>query len=402
MSVAPALAAPVLVGLASRDGAIGPAEQAAFRTGAQTTPAKANPALLDAALTALERGEAAFLELKLRPAERSLKAAFDGLIGAIASLDDAVPAVRAGLLLVQVQLARGRRAQAEATVERALLALPGFPAGGQPPPDVQPIIDSARARLKSRLTASLTVSTTPPGAYVRLNGVPVGQSPVTVGALGPGPVRLTIQAGRRVISRALVLKSGRAEARIYAGESTPAHAQLLAALAAGKPADVYLAASALQSMTGADTACAGLIVPQRGVYILRLDGPRRRVAGAYRVPRPSRAEDWRALGRFCSARAPTNARPAEVNAIMRMGAPARPAPPTGKKSGVGWGLLAGSGAALAASIYFGLDANDSADQYNARGRSDDKSAAVRSAAIADTGYVISASLLAAAIYLLTD
>lgn len=390
------------MGVASRDGAVDAASQSAFRTGAQSTPTKANPALLDAALTALERGEAAFLGLELRPAERSLNAAFDGLIGAIASLDDAVPAVRAGLLLIQVQLARGRRDQAEATVERALLALPGFPAGGQPPPDVQPIIDAARARLKARLGAALTVTTTPPGAYIRLNGVPVGQSPVTVRALAPGPVRLTAQAGRRVISRVVTLKPGAAQARIYAGDATPDHARLLAALTAGEPDAVYAAAAALQASTGSDAACAGLVVPQRGVYILRLDGPGRRVLGAYRVPRPSGVEGWRALGRFCGARAPTNARPAEVNAILRRGNTAVTAPTPKGGDGVGWGLLAGSGAALAAGIYFGLDATDSADAYNTRGRSADKSAAVRAAAIADTGYVISASLFAAALYLLTD
>lgn len=37
--------------------------------------------------------------------------------------------------------------------------------------------------------ANITVATTPAGASVTVNGIPVGQSPVTV-RLNPGPVRL--------------------------------------------------------------------------------------------------------------------------------------------------------------------------------------------------------------------
>lgn len=395
---AAAQAEPAVAGLASRIGPVDAAAQAAFKAGAMPQR-KADTAALDRALSALEAGEAAYLSMNLRGAEKSLTAAFDGLLGALDVLDDAEPAVRAGLLLVQVQLARKRRSAAEQTVDRAVLALPGFPAGGQPPPDVQPIILAARKRLAGQLNARLSVKVVPAGAYVRLNGVPVGRAPLTVEGLAPGRVRVSVQSGRQGVARMITLKSGGQAVRLQTRPSPEQARAVLAALKAGRP--VFKAAADLQAAQGADTVCAGLIVPQRGVYIMRLNGPGSTVIGAYRTPRPSTPQDWRALGRFCRAKAPTNTRPAEVRAILRGGSQqARPTP--SDNSGLGWSLVVGSGAALAAGVYFGLQANDFADAYNTRGRSRDKNDAVRSAAFADTGYVLSAGLLAAGVYLLSD
>lgn len=399
-----AVAAPVVAGITTRKGTIDAAAQRAFRMGAQAsiggTTRQADPATLDRALSALEAGEAAFLEVRLRPAEEALSDAFDGLLGALSSLDDAEPAVRAALLLVQVQLARKRKAAAEQTIERAVVALPGFPAGGQPPPDVKPIIDGVRERLSATLTASLAVTTSPPGGYVRINGVPVGRAPTTIPRLAPGTVRLTVQSGRQLVARRVELKSGAQTVRIHAGPPAEETSALLARLAEGDPKAAYVAASRLQITQDADFVCAGLDIERRGVYVLRLDGKAEAVVGAYRAPRPSGLDGWRALGRFCGARAPTNTREAEARAVMRVAT--LPPPPAEGSDATGWALVAGGGAALAAGVWFGLAASESADAYNARGRTVDKSDAVRQAAIADGAYVLSAGLVAVGIYLLTD
>lgn len=396
--------APVVAGVTARRGAIDDAAQRAFRMGADATiggqTAQADPGTLDRALSDLEAGEKAYLALKLRPAERALSAAFDGLLASLSSLDDAEPAVRAALLLIQVRLARKRQAAAEQTVDRAVVALPGFPAGGQPPPDVQPLIAAARERLRANLTASLSVVTTPPGAYIRINGVPVGRSPTTVESLAPGKVRVTIQAGRRLVARTLRIKTGAQSLKVFAGPPAEESQRLLGHLAEGASKAVYAAASRLQSAQNAEFVCAALDVERRGVYVLRLDGKDERIVGAYRAPRPSDASGWRALGRFCGPRAPTNTREAEARAIMRV--TNLPPPPGEGGDGLAWTLVAGGGATLATAIYFGLSASDSADAYNSRGRSADKTEAVRSAAIADAAYVVSAGLVAAGIYLLSD
>lgn len=397
---ASAAAEPTIAGLASRSKPVDPAAQAAFKVGATAQPApKTDEAVVDRALAALETGEAAYLGMNLRTAEKALTQAFDGLLGALDTLDDAEPAVRAGLLLVQVQLARRRRSAAEQTVDRAVLALPGFPKGGQPPPAVQPIIDAARKRLVERLNARLSVKVVPAGAYVRLNGVPMGRAPLTVDGLAPGPMRVSVQSGRRGAARMITLKPGAQTVRIQTRQSPEQAAAVLSALESGR--GVFQAAADLQAVQSAESVCAGLIVPQRGVYVMRLDGTRRAVRGAYRAPLPKTPKGWQALGRYCRDAAPTNTRPPEVRAILRGSTMTAP-PPTGDNQGLGWGLIAGSGAALAAGIYFGLAADDAADAYNTAGRSRDKEDALRSAAFADAGYVLSAGLLAVGIYLLSD
>lgn len=395
--------APVIAGATARKGTVDDASKRAFRRGADATlggpKAQADPVALTRALSALEEGEAAYLELKLRPAEQALSEAFDGLLGSLSSLDDAEPAVRAALLLIQVRLARKRQAAAEQTVDRAVVALPGFPAGGQPPPEVQPLIDAARERLRGTLTAALSVVTTPPGAYIRINGVPTGRSPTTVSSLAPGTVRVTVQAGRRLVARTLKLKTGTQKVEIFAGPPAEESERLLAQLAEGDPQAAFKTAASLQSEHDAEFVCAALDVERRGVYVLRIDGKGERIAGAYRAPRPSDPEGWQALGRFCGQKAPTNTREAEARSIMRV--KSLPPPPETGGDGLAWTLMAGGGAALAAGIWFGLAASDSADAYNTDGRNADKSDAVRSAAIADTAYVVSAGLVAAGIYLLS-
>jgi hypothetical protein len=212
-------------------------------------------------------------------------------------------------------------------------------------------------------------------------------------------MRVSVQSGRQGASRMVQLKSGAQAVRIQTRQSPEQAQAVLDALRTGR--SVFKPAADLQAAQGADAVCAGLVVPQRGVYVMRLDGPGKAVLGAYRAPRPSTPQDWRALGRFCRPQAPTNTRPAEVRAILRGSGMSETVKPS-DNSGLGWGLLAGSGAALAAGVYFGLTANDFADAYNTRGRSQDKNDAVRSAAFADTGYVLSAGLLAVGLYLLSD
>lgn len=67
---------------------------------------------------------------------------------------------------------------------RGLIAFVVVTSGGMACDSVTPTLPAAGPR-----AAPITVLTTPPGAAVTVNGIPVGLAPVTV-SLNPGPVRL--------------------------------------------------------------------------------------------------------------------------------------------------------------------------------------------------------------------
>ena len=398
----PAGAAPVVAGItARRPASVHPDAERAFLAGAATAegvvppPGPATRSQQQAAVKALEQGEAAYLEFKLKNAETALNQAVEGLLASPGELEDGEPAVRAALLLAQVLVARKQPDAAELVLERALQTLPGFPRGGQPPPDILSRIDQVRERMADRLTARLTVETEPPGADVRLNGVPVGRAPVQLDQLAPGPVRITISQGDRRRSRQVELIAGPQTQRLgFTG--VVGGARLLTALAAGDEAQARRAAKALQG-SPKDEVCAGLVIDNHA-WLLRFSGAQ---IITERDVLPAALADWERLGRRCGV-APQN--PTEPEDIwLDTAALTDPLPPT-EPDDHRWAYTTLAGGAVAAGVgaWLGLQAQDAADDYNQTGATAAEDDARRNAILADVAFTAAVGLVATGIYLLVS
>lgn len=395
-----AQATPVVAGIsARRPASVHPEAARAFLAGAAQAVGVVPPlgpatrSQQQAAVKALEQGEAAYLEFKLKNAETALNQAVEGLLASPGELEDAEPAVRAALLLAQVLVARKQPDAADLVLERALLVLPGFPRGGQPPPDIQARIDQVRSRMDDRLTATLNVQTDPPGATVRLNGVPVGEAPLRLERLPIGSVRVGIRQKDQQVSRQIELKPGSQSVQL--GFSAPAGGEaLLAALVAGDEAAARRAARTL-----GPEVCAGLVVGNRA-WIIRFEGGQ---ATAEQDLLPAALPDWGRLGRRCAPEGPPGP-PADLSEIWLESAQVGvtdPIEPTDDHDDRwAYTTLAGGAVAVGVGAWLGLSAQDAADEFNRTGATAQEDAARRDALLADVSFTLAVGLVVTGVYLL--
>lgn len=409
----PAVAGPTVAGIgARRPASVHPDAARAFLAGAAEAagalppPGPATLAQQATAVQALGEGEAAYLELKLKVAETRLNDAVEGLLASPTELVDGEPAIRASLLLAQVLVARRQPDAADLVLERALLSLPGFPRGGQPPPDILARIEKVRARLAGRLRATLVVDTEPAGGEVRVNGVAVGPAPVRLERLAAGPVRVTSARGGQTVAQRVELGEG--IKRIRLGDGAGRHPAVTEALVAGDEALLYRTAAAAQREAGADQVCAAVLVGP-DAWVLRVDGAGRRVLAAHREPTPAAEADWTRLGRHCGADQAGDVAAEALAELWREPAIVGVAVPPvvdpvdpGGDSGLGWGVVAGGAVAAGVGTWLGLRATDAADRYNQSGASKDEDAARRDALLADISFTAAVGLVVTGVYLLVS
>lgn len=402
-------AAPAIGGVVARPAIeLPPDAEAAFRNAAAEfsvgTPeaAPVDPArqqAIGAALSALQKGEQAYLEVELRTAEKALRAAVDGLLADPTTLADAEPAQRAVLLLAQVFLAQRRPEAADDVLERAIGVLPGFPGDGvPPPPDVLTRIDAARDRVKAEAAAVLRVTSEPSGRRVRVNGVPVGQTPVELDAVRAGTVRVML-ATRGAVPRSRVVAISGDRVDVHFADPATQAAALRASVRSGDADAGWAAAARLQAEAEADQVCLAVVDAQRAV-VARLDAATRAVRGGVSTAPPRDADGFAALGRYCAAQAPSDLEPAEVvDALWPADAPT---PTAGGGFGqAAWGYTAlGTGAAVAGlGAFFGVRTLQKADDYN-KGRLDDRDEVLAEARAADITLGVAVVLIGVGAYLL--
>ncbi len=402
-------AAPAIGGVVARPPVeLGPEAEAAFRAAAAefsvgtAEAAPVDPArqqAIGAALSALQRGEQAYLEVELRTAERALRAAVDGLLADPTTLADAEPAQRAVLLLAQVFVAQRRPEAADEVLERAIGVLPGFPGDGvPPPPDVLARIEGARARVKADAGAVLRVTSEPAGRRVRVNGVPVGRTPVELDAVRTGTVRVMLATrGAVPRSRVVAIRGDRVDVH-FADPATQA-AALRASVRSGEADAGWAAAARLQTDAEADQVCVAVVDAERAV-VARLDAATRSVRGGVSTAPPRDADGFAALGRYCGAQAPSDLAPAQVVDAL-WPADVSPAESGGGFGRTGWAYTAlGTGAAVAGlGTFFGVRTLQKADDYN-DGRLDDRDEVLAEARAADISFGVAAVLVGVGAYLL--
>ena len=372
-----------------------------FGAGATASPPvdQARQQDIGTALSAFQRGQAAYLEVELRRAERELSSAVDLFLGDPSTLADADPAVRAVLLLAQVGLAQRRPDFADQVLERALRALPGFPGDGvPPPPDVAERIAAARARLRTDAHATLGVTSAPAGLSVRLNGMPVGRTPVTLEGVAAGTVRVMLASPGATVPRSRVVDVGSEPVAVHFGDVELAAAALRASVRSGSAAEGWRAASEYQAASDAGVVCVAVVVGAQAV-VARLDGAAQAVLGGARLPVPTDDEGWAGLARYCGSAAPGGLGPAEVvGALWPEAAPQVQGARFGRR---GWGWAGvGTGVAVAGlGTFFGVRASAQADDYNA-GRRDDRDAVLAEARNADISFGVAGALIGVGVYLL--
>ena len=414
-------AAPAIGVVVARDGAALPdGVEAAFRRGAAETDegiasglrapprTPADRRRITDAANSLELGEAAYLDLRLRVAERRLADAVDGFFANPRALDDAAPPVRAALLLAEVYLMLERPQAAERVLARGLRAVPGFPLeDSAPPPNVGERLGRLRLALAEELDARLEVVTEPPGLPVRVNGAALGLSPVLIEGLSPDSFRVTVEAADgHVLERLVQLSPGRVGVR-FAERPSEIRDSLRGAMTVGHSARTWATALRLQETLGADATCVALRDTE-GVIVTRIEGRRRTLIGAHAGPVPVRVEDWQALGRFCSADAPSNIDLAIAEERMW------PSFGTGGDDGrdsfdrrtLAWTAVAAGMTAAGIGTWFGLSALSAQDEFSAAdnpGTSRDASdRATANALGADVSFAVAAALIATGVYLLYD
>jgi len=405
---ASALAGPVVGGVVARPSAVLPSGAVdAFEAGVDEAPGgrarrigAAAPAggRFDEGEAALKLGEQKYLEVELKAAKAALTTAVDVFLDEPTDLIDARPATRAVLRLAQVCVALKRRKEADRVLERALLALPRFPAGTSPPPDLRGRIETARRRLRHQFGATLRITSARSGASVLVNGVALGVTPLEVDGLARRPVRVTVTPpGGAPESRLVDLAGGAAEVQVVSASATVD--QLRTSIARGDAEAGWTAAARLQASFQADSTCLA-VVDEEAVVVARLDATRRAVVGAHSASPPSDASGWRALGRFCSTGAASNLAPAEVIEALWPSAVEASAGGRFTRSAAGF-TLAGLGvASWGAATWFALAAFEADDRFSAAGAQSDKDEAKNNALVADIAIGSGVLLVGTGVYLL--
>ncbi len=381
--------------------------EVAFEAGAEESPGgrardstylPREPRDTQAGLEALARGEKRYLAVELKAAKKALEVAVDALLRDPTELVDARFATRAALRLTQVCLALRQVRAADQVIERALFALPRFPAEGSPPPDLRARLEAVRSRVANQLDGRLHVVTRRPGAEVSVNGVVVGRTPLMVEGLARVPVRVVVRPDRAPAeSRLISLAEGRAEVEF--GSTDELLADLRGSVVNHDAEGSWRAARRLQSSFSADATCLA-VVDDSDVVVARLDAVTREVLGGHRTTRvPGDAAGWRVLGRFSAPVAPSNLTPAEVAAALWSQPNFANTLDFGRAE---WGwTTAGVGVAtLGLGAYFGAKAFDADDRYSRTGTRSEKDDAESSALAADVVISVGAVLVGTGLYLL--
>ncbi len=381
LSAGLAVAAPpvVVVGMAP-DGA----EAQALRDGAEVDAAAHR-----ATAEALARADQAFLEMDYRAAEADLSQAVNDELSRPERPLNVDRAFRATVRLGQVLLASGRKQAAVRLMAQALRSWPGFPGRASPPPDVGRVIERARRALPAG--EGLRIDSQPSGEPARVNGVPVGTTPLQLdGFVGQG-ARVCVDGP----TGARCATAVGPEVTVVA-DAAGARARLADAVLRGDAEAGWPALAQFQRSLRATEICLVVRRPS-GVTVARADGEGRTLLGGDVVPAPAGVSGWQAIGGRCRPEAVAGSA-ARVEAALWQGGPHSGGPDT--RQILGWSATGAGVAAAAVGVGFGLSANDAADAYNRTGASADEDRARGQALVADVAYVGAAVLVATGLYLL--
>jgi hypothetical protein len=405
-SLSSAIGADVAVGhIGTRtDETLDPTWHAAFRQGAEEAGARAVPSPPppeDApAAQALQKGEDEYLKAHLRTAEKLLAQAVDGFLG---RPDDfrADPAARALILLAEVQLANGRAAAAEKTLERGILQVPDFPGPtGALPPEVATLVARILPRTQPQLTGRLEVTADIPGVTVTLGDRRLGEAPLQRGGLPPRPLPVRLSApGEPPLERVADLAGG--PVVLHWASSDARRAALAEAAVRGDEAALLAAGADLEVALGAATSCVALVEDEGHALVVRFAGKGGRILSGHRAPPPDAPGGWRVLGRFCGPEAPGNLDAAATARRLRPAPETVPdAAETSTRDWVALSLLGAGVVAAGAGGYFAWQALDAQDQYDAArspAAADSAADDARARAMyADIGFGLGAALAIAA------
>lgn len=153
-----------------------------------------------------------------------------------AAAESAFRSVQQGISRLPDKVRRAGKARPAAKVN---------PARVSPPPakPAAPVAVKSAAVAPGVPTAILTISSTPQGARVQIDGVARGVTPVTISQLRAGAYKIRIsRQGYRPVTRTVILEPGK---RVTMGVSLPVQAPPKVATPAPKPVPVHLQATTL-------------------------------------------------------------------------------------------------------------------------------------------------------------
>ncbi len=105
------------------------------------------------------------------------------------------------LYIVRAELATQSKSRARAVARDCRQLVPrGEPSPQMHPPAVTDLLDQVNA-LQAKQTGELRVESTPSGCAARLNGILLGETPVSIGALFPGDYRLQVECSNEARAR---------------------------------------------------------------------------------------------------------------------------------------------------------------------------------------------------------
>ncbi len=112
------------------------------------------------------------------------------------------------LYIVRGELATRSESRARAVARECRQLVPrGEPSPQMHPPTVTDLLDQVDA-LQAKQTGELRVESTPPGCAARLNGLLLGETPVSVGDLFPGDYRLQVECSTQARGRVHAVNVG--------------------------------------------------------------------------------------------------------------------------------------------------------------------------------------------------
>ncbi len=125
-------------------------------------------------------------------------------------LEDPEPLIMALMGLAETLAVAGREEETKAAYREVLVLSPDYvPDPGQVPSKFRTLFDEARDQVSSEASGSLTVKTQPAGASVVMDGLTIGQSPVSRDNIPAGMHALLIELeGHRAIRKPIEVLTG--------------------------------------------------------------------------------------------------------------------------------------------------------------------------------------------------